>query len=243
VSKKAYRGINTWLLSGIGYTSPYWVTYRQAEGLGGHVKAGEKGTRIVFWKFFTKPRPAKVNEDGEQKVERDSWAMAKTYTVFNAEQCEGLTVPEKATDEAVCVADGEALLQGYVNPPVYSEGGQRAYYRPSEDRVNVPSRGIFENSAAYMSTKFHEFVHSTGHEERLGRIKHKRFADDAYSEEELTAEMGASYLSAMVGIEQVTEDNSAAYIGHWLQRLHEDKRFIMHVSSAAQKAVDCIVGA
>jgi antirestriction protein ArdC len=243
VSKKAYRGINTWLLSGHDYKSPYWLTYRQAQSLGGHVKAGEKGTQIVFWKFFNKPRPLKVNDDGEIESQPDTWAMAKAYTVFNVEQCEGVKVPERGTDEAVDVAGGNALLEGYVNPPQYTEGGQRAYYRPSEDRVNVPSAGIFESSAAYLSTKYHEYVHSTGHEARLGRIEHKRFADDAYSEEELTAEMGASYLSAMAGIEQGTQDNSAAYIGHWLQRLHEDKRFIMHVSSAAQKAVDHIVGA
>ena len=120
----------------------------------------------------------------------------------------------------------------------------RAFYNKSDDYVNVPKMETFENNESYYGTLFHELVHSTGHNERLNRkelIKNNGFRTEDYAVEELTAEMGASYLKSYAGVPMEKLENNAAYIQSWLKRLKEDKRFIVHASAQAQKATDFIL--
>ena len=184
VSRRSYRGINVWLLDG-GYRSPYWLTYKQAKGIGGHVRRGERGTRIVFWKWV------EVTDPDTDEVER--YPILRCYTVFNIEQCGGIDVETTPVEP---VASAEAIIDNYEGAPRVVVGGNRAAYSPSHDAVYMPAMDTFESPTGYYSTIFHEYVHSTGHGTRLDRVQDTQSISDAYSVEELVAEMGAAYLCA-----------------------------------------------
>lgn len=245
-TKKNYRGVNIWALNAVsfreGYESNDWLTYRQATGLGGHVRKGEHGTTIVFWRFFDRE---KVDPDGEVKIDRIP--LARAYTAFNTAQCEGLPNKDKGLSKVDSIAGCDAIVKGYLDPPVIKYGGDRAFYRPKADLVGMPPIQTFDNSPAYYSTAFHELTHSTGHSKRLERFngKDSTFGSEDYSVEELVAEMGAAFLMGTAGGKLVskTVGNTAAYIAHWRQKIKEDKRLIFRTSSAAQKAADWIISA
>jgi len=226
------------LLALAGYGSQYWLTYRQAQALGGNVRKGERGTKIVFWKF---DKYETETADGEAE-ERTS-AFLRYYTVFNLEQTEGLKAL-LALPPARPIESAEAIVAGMPNPPAF-EQGFRASYTPSHDTVTMPSRTAFESQAEYYSTLFHELTHSTGHTKRLAREEFDRpqmFGSESYSREELIAEMGSAMLCGVAGIEQATVANSVAYLKSWIARLKADSRLVVQAASAAQKAADYIRG-
>jgi antirestriction protein ArdC len=238
VSKKPYRGINVFLLALTGDGSQYWLTYRQAQALGGNVRKGEHGTKIVFWKF---DKYETETADGEAE-ERKS-AFLRYYTVFNLEQTEGLKAL-LALPPARPIESAEAIAQGMPNPPAFEQDSQAAYI-PSRDTVTMPSRTAFESQAEYYSTLFHELTHSTGHAKRLARERFdtpQKFGSESYSREELIAEMGSAMLCGVAGIEQSTLANSAAYLKSWIARLKADSKLVVSAASAAQKAADYIRG-
>jgi antirestriction protein ArdC len=231
VSMKPYRGINVWLLH--DGPTPWWLTYRQAQGLGGHVRKGERGTRIIFWRIVDK------GKDSEDDEEVRRIPLLRYYTVFNIDQCAGLEVDTTAVET---VATAEDIISGYQDAPLVKWGGHRASYSPSQDTIHMPHIDSFETQSGYYSTILHELSHSTGHESRLGRILDTRFASDNYSTEELVAEMSSAYLCAASTTELVALDNAAAYISHWKSKLSEDNRLIFRVSTQGQKAADWIRG-
>jgi antirestriction protein ArdC len=238
ISKKPYRGINTFLLGIAGYGSQYWLTYRQAQALGGNVRRGERGTKIVFWKFNEYE-----TETADGETENRTSAFLRYYTVFNLEQIEGLKAL-LALPPARPIESAEGVIAGMPNPPAY-ERGFLACYSPSTDAVTMPSPTAFYSQAEYYSTMFHELVHSTGHAKRLAREgfdKPQQFGSESYSREELVAEMGSAMLCGVVGIQQATIANSAAYHKSWITRLKSDSRLIISAASAAQKAADYIRG-
>jgi antirestriction protein ArdC len=238
ITKKPYRGINVFLLAFAGYGSQFWLTFNQAKQLGGNVRKGEHGTKIVFWKcnhYETE------TEDGGTE-ERKS-AFLRYYTVFNLEQTEGLsallTLPP-----AFPIESAEEIVKGMPNPPAFQQDA-RAAYIPSQDVVTMPSRTAFHSQAEYYSTLFHELTHATGHAKRLARDAFdtpKQFASESYSKEELIAEMGSAMLCGVAGIEQKTLANSAAYLKSWIARLKADSKLVIAAASAAQKAADYIRG-
>ena len=238
VSKKPYRGINVFLLALQGYGSQYWLTYRQAQALGGNIRRGEHGTKVVFWKFDSYETETADGETEERKS-----AFLRYYTVFNLEQTEGLKAL-LALPPAFPIQSAEAVANGMPNPPAYQQGFQAAY-TPSKDMVTMPSRTAFESQAEYYSTLFHELTHSTGHAKRLEREgfdKPQQFGSESYSREELIAEMGSAMLCCVAGIEQATICNSAAYLQSWIRKLKADSRLVVSAASAAQKAADYIRG-
>jgi antirestriction protein ArdC len=233
VSKMEYRGINIFLLACQGYGSRYWSTYRQAQVLGGNVKKGECGTKVVFWKIseFSKQN-AKTGE-----IENRKSILLRYYTVFNLEQCEGIRAPEPAP-VINPIEKCENIVRSMPNPPGF-EQDSRACYRPSIDEVGMPARSAFHSAAEFYSTFFHELTHSTGHPSRVGRegiMNHNPFGSENYSKEELVAEMGAAMLCGVAGIESQTLDNSAAYLQAWINKLKSDSRLIVSAASQAQKA-------
>jgi antirestriction protein ArdC len=242
---KPYRGINVFLLLlqslASGYSDPRWGTFRAIKNAGGHVRKGEKGTRVILWK----PVPAKRNDNGE--TERDQYLLLREYVVFNAEQADGL--PTLATDkperEHAPSEITDAMVDGYLDREhvalVY--GGERAFYRPSDDIVRMPHAETFHSPEAFYGTLFHELVHSTGHESRLDRIEPALFGTDPYAREELVAELGAAMLRALTGV--ATDDGdeqSAAYIHSWAQRFKDDPKLIVQAAAQAQRAADLIGG-
>lgn len=237
VSGKEYRGINSLLLGCSAYSSPYWATFNQIKARGGFVRKGEKGAPVLFFRVLDK--------DDENARER-RFPLARHYTVFNTEQSSGLDVPAtRAFGDVDPIEACEGVIKSYPNPPSVRHGEARAYYAPSIDTVNMPSRALFESSEAYYSTLFHELSHSTGHASRLGRqgvTDSIAFGSHAYSKEELIAEMGASFLAGETGIAPATLDNSAAYISAWLKRLRDDRKLVIEAAAQAQKAADWIRG-
>jgi len=238
ISKKPYRGINVFLLALQGYGSQYWLTFNQAKQLGGNVRRGEHGTKIVFWKFG-----CYETETADGEIEEHKSAFLRYYTVFNLEQTEGLkallTLPP-----AFPVKSAEEIIKAMPNPPAFEQDA-RAAYIPSRDVVAMPSRVAFESQAEYYSTLFHELTHSTGHAKRLAREgfdSPQSFGSASYSREELIAEMGSAMLCGVAGIEQSTIANSAAYLKTWIARLKSDSKLVISAASAAQKAADYIRG-
>lgn len=245
---RPYRGINTWLLSltayAEGYGSPYWLTYRQAKTFGGNVKRGEHGTAIIFWKRFE----TTDRETGEPKTV----PLMRTYTVFNLDQTENVTMPKRfapaeALEPIEPGAAVAAVLAGYVDGPSVRHAAQdRAYYSPADDVITLPALEQWSSAEDYACTLFHELAHSTGHASRLDRFadggEPAHFGSAQYAREELVAEMAAAMLAAVNGVECETEQ-SAAYVASWLRALENDHGLVIRAAQYAQKAVDRILGA
>lgn len=243
VSGKVYRGINVFLLATQGYGSRYWLTFNQANKLGGHIRKGEKSSIVTFWNI------------GDEKTVRDSDGIEHTskpfllryYRVFNIEQSEGIADKlglGKATPRVPSIEQCEAIVKNMPNPPAFQQDG-RAWYRPSSDTVGIPARTAFDSPEAYYSTLFHELTHSTGHSKRVGRDGIETlntFGSESYSKEELIAEMGAAMLCGVAGIERKTLSNSASYLKSWIDVLKSDSRMVVSAASHAQRAADYIQG-
>jgi antirestriction protein ArdC len=241
VSKKHYRGSNVWLLNMAPFTSPYWLTFKQAQSLGGTVRKGEKGWPVVYWQWFE----TKDKLTGETK----NVPLLRYYTVFNLQQCEGIEAPESDSRvmNAVESLDAcESVIQGMSKRPEIRHERNQAFYSPQFDYVNMPKKEMFHDAPSYYHTLFHELTHSTGHESRLGRLKGDavlaKFGSEPYAKEELVAELGASYLSGVAGIQSTQEDNSIAYLQGWIKALKNDPKLLVQASAQAQKAADFILG-
>lgn len=242
-SKRHYRGINAFLLSCLG-GSPYWLTFKQAKELGGTVKKGSKGVPVVFWNWTEK----EVKDETTGQIKKETIPFLKYYTVFNAQDIEGIEskIPQvDATPKTFDpIKEAQAIIDGMPQCPVIEHGGNRAFYRPSEDRVQLPNMGDFINPEAYYSVAFHELGHSTGHASRLARKDHKEvsfFGDHNYSREELVAEMTAAFLCGSCGIEKTTIENSAAYIQGWAKTFKDNVKMVVCAAAQAQKAADFIL--
>jgi antirestriction protein ArdC len=242
---RAYRGINV-LLTGLaalenGFSSPFWMTFKQAKERGGSIQKGQKGTLVVFWTTFT----VADKETGKPKT----IPMLRHYTVFNLEQTEGVKLPKRVVEfnsggdvEFSPVESAEAIVASYlVGGPQLHHGGGRAFYRVDSDVITVPEREAFSSGDEYYSTLFHEIGHSTGHPDRLNRKFGGQFGCDDYGREELVAEMTSAFLQAETGIVSAM-DNSAAYLGGWVTSIKEDPKAVVVAAGAAQKAADLILG-
>src|SRR5215472_2072673 len=240
---KPYQGVNVWVLEATaalrGYESRYWTTFKGAKERGGSVRKGEKGTAIVFWKFIEK-----TNAEGE----KDRIPFLRYFTVFNLDQCDDVAEPTENTtfepEPFEPIAMAERIAAEMPNRPNVNHGGDRAYYSPMLDYVQMPLQVQFETPSAYYSTLFHELTHSTAHASRLNRKNAvaNNFGDESYSREELCAEMGAAFLCGFAGID-VRVSEHASYIGSWLKALKDDRKLVVSAAVAAQKAADYILGA
>ena len=237
ISNKEYRGINVFLLTAMPYSSPYWLTYKQATDLGGHVNAGEKSSMVVFWKLLDRQE-----EETTQKI-----PILRYYNLFNLEQCSDIEtppLPDEVINPFSPIDQAEQLVTSYTNHPFIQHGGNRAYYRPCEDLVQMPHQHTFNSPEDYYAVLFHELAHSTGAQHRLCRkevIEHNQFGSAEYSAEELVAECTAAFLCCQVGISNQTIEQSAAYIDGWLSVLRKDKRLLVLAAAQAQKAADYIL--
>lgn len=251
-SGKAYQGINIFLLGSLRFTSPYFLTFLQAKELGGHVRKGERGHLVVKYGTYSKEEDTKP--EGEEATTR---RYLKAYTVFHASQIEGIEFPEVVELPELSVSEKTALareiVSGMPKCPEIREGSAIPCYRQATDSVHMPEPRFFESEEAYYSTLFHELTHSTGHIDRLARkslLENKGMdasgdtARKIYAEEELVAEMGASYLNAFAGIFDAELTNSAAYLQGWIDALKgkDAKGWVIRAASQAQKAADYILG-
>lgn len=240
VSGTLYRGINHfWLSMAQGsYSSPYWLTLKHANKIGGYVRKNEKGTPIIHFKVVTKEKTV----NGQKEV--SAYPMIQHHYVYNIAQCEDITIPAMpeepkpdfdANPAVMAIVDKLGLENGL------SHGGDSAFYSPSRDQISMPAMAAFNDSDGYHATLLHESVHATGHKSRLDRdfTKAKRFGDEAYAFEELVAELGAAMLCAHTGINgQGLDSQHVAYIANWLKVLRNDKKAILTAAAKAQQALD-----
>lgn len=233
-----YRGVNVLLLWGEaqakGFVSPSWMTYKQAQAVGGQVRKGEAGSLVVYADRYTTTETNSHGEEAEREI-----AFMKGYTVFNVEQIEGLPAqylapPCPAFEPLALHQAAEAFFAA--TGAGFHHGGSRAFYATARDFIQLPPPEAFRDAESYAATKAHELIHWTGHGSRNGREFGKRFGDQAYAFEELVAELGAAFLCADLGITPEVRDDHAAYLAHWLQVLNEDKRAIFTAASHAQRA-------
>ena len=240
-----YKGINVLMLWASAMTqhfvSPIWMTFKQARELDASVRKGSKGSLVVYSDRITRTDTA---EDGEQS-ERDIYFM-KGYTVFNVEQIEGLPPHfyASAAPQLDPVQRNETADRFFANTGAeIRHGGNQAYYAPGPDCVQMPPFTSFRDTESYYSTLAHELTHWTKHPSRLDRdFGRRKFGDEGYAREELVAEIGAAFLSCDLGITPEPRDDHAAYLGHWLKVLSEDKRAIFQAAAHAQRAVDFLHG-
>ena len=235
-----YRGMNVFLLWGEamerGFTAPLWMTYKQAQALGGQVRKGETGSLVVYADRFTKTETG----DAGQEIEREIPFMTG-YTVFNVEQIDGLPEQYQPAPRPALppLQLHEAAEEFFAKTgATIRHGGNRAYYAPGLDVVQLPPPDAFRDAESYAATKAHELVHWTGHKSRNAREFGRRFGDQAYAFEELIAELGAAFLCADLGITPEVREDHAAYLAHWLQVLKQDKRAIFTAAAKAQRAAD-----
>ena len=241
-----YRGTNVVLLwsaaSERGYDKPTWMTYRQAQELGGNVLKGEKGVLVTFAKTWTKKEV-----DPETGIEEEKEVpVMKGYTVFNVAQIDGLPQRyyERKSEEmsaAARIEGAEAWLQA--TGVELRHGGDKAYYSPAGDYVQLPSFAAFREPLGYYATAMHEITHWTRHPDRLDRnFGQKRFGDNGYAMEELTAELGSAFVGAETGIAPEVREDHAAYIGAWMAVMKDDKKAFFTAASHAAKAAEFLSG-
>lgn len=231
-SGRHYNGLNVWLLALAGYSDARWYTFNQAKDLGANVRKGEKGTKIVYWQF--------IPEKDENGVETGKKIpLLRVFTVFNAQQIDGLPGVEKAPEVDPTVGFEKAAEIVAKLGVSMNHGGDRACYIPAEDRIRLPEPGQFANLAHYWSTTLHELGHWTGHASRLDRKLGNRFGSNEYAMEELVAEITAAFTCAALGIEG--ELAHPEYIGHWLKVLKGDKYAVFAAAREAQKAANFIL--
>lgn len=242
---QAYKGINILMLwadaHAKGFVCPIWMTFKQAQELGGHVKKGEHGSLVVYADKITR---TETGDDGEESSHQIPFM--KGYTVFNCEQIEGLpahfyatATPPAIIAERIAAAESFAARTG----ATVRHGGNRAYYSVHDDYVQMPPFDCFRDAESYYSTLLHELTHWTRHERRLNReFGRKRWGDAGYAAEELVAELGSAFLCADLGVTAEPRDDHSSYLASWLEVLKSDKRAIFTAAAHAQRAADYLHG-
>ena len=238
-TKQQYSGVNVLLLwiaaRQAGYSTAAYLTYKQAQELGGQVKKNACGTMGVF---YSKVARETINEaTGETK--QTSASLMKLFWLFNLDQIEGIDrtatyvpTPFEAIEQA------ERVLQG--SGAVIHIGGTRAFYHRQDDAITLPDRERFAKPENFYAVGLHELTHWTGAESRLDRVKGKRFGDEAYAFEELVAELGSAFLMADLGLHEATLEFHANYVESWISALNDDKRCIFSAAKQAGHAYQYI---
>jgi antirestriction protein ArdC len=242
-STKPYRGINTVCLwaaaQAKGYERDEWGTYQQWLAAGAQVRKGEKSTTVVFWKFAHEATEAQ-DDGADAPVGYSKLLFTRGYPVFNAAQVDGytpkadadMTMPERITHADVFFRAIGADVRN---------GGNRAYYAPESDHIQMPPFEAFVEKVAYYATLAHEHTHWTAKADRCDRQLGKRFGDNSYAAEELIAELGAAFTCAHLGLSTESREDHAQYINSWLKVLKADKRAIFTAASKAQRATDFMI--
>ena len=249
-SGRSYSGINILILWHAlfeqGYAVQRWLTFRQAQALGGTVRKGERGTTVCYADRFTPKGKETSRSEGERSgagapVGEDGRQIAflKRFTVFNVDQCDGLP-DELHKQNVVALADRETIPEAEALIAATGAdirmGAPHACYIPSQDRIEVPLHQAYPAQINWYRTVLHELGHWTGHPTRLDRDQSGGFRSASYAREELVAELCSAFTCAAMGI--VPTVRHADYIGAWLEVLRADNRAIFRAASHASKAAD-----
>ena len=256
ITKACYRGSNAFWLSLIsmmkGYTDPRWVTMVQIMDNDGkyhpkqkwHLKAGSKATYVEYWYPYDIPnRKALTWDQYKQEIadgRNDSeFKLSTRYTaVFNACEVEGM--PEIPVFEETDITRDEliAKLSTGMEVEILTDGGDCAYYSPSQDKIHLPTPGSFTSEYAFNATALHELAHSTGHPSRLNRDMGGFFGSSEYAYEELVAEMCSCFMG--INLDQTASqahiNNHKAYVQSWIQAIRDKPETLIRAIKDAQSA-------
>jgi antirestriction protein ArdC len=241
-----YRGINIVMLwmeaLDKGFSAPVWMTFKQALELGGHVRKGEKGSLVVYADTITRTETGEDGKESEAVI-----PFMKGYTVFNVEQIENLPpqyhAPAQPPQLDGLQRIGRAERFFAATGAHVTHGGTMACYAQEPDHIRMPPFESFRDAESYYATLAHECCHWTKHPKRLDRaFGRKRWGDEGYAMEELTAELGAAFVCADLALTPEVRDDHASYIASWLKALKNDKRAVFAAASHAQKAADYLSG-
>lgn len=239
-----YQGINVlWLwmaAEAAGHSSPFWMTYRQAQMLGAQVRKGERGTVAIFYRAYQ----ADDADEGDETEGPRTRRVLKSFTVFNACQIDGL--PSRFFPEPRPLPPPTERDHGLDDffaavPARIRHSGAEAFYSPVVDQVTMPEPGLFRDLDHYRATLAHELSHWTGHESRLARQMGGRFGTEAYAMEELVAELSSAMLGAELGLPVDHLDHHASYLASWLKVLKSDSRAILTVAAKAEAAASLLL--
>ncbi len=243
-SRRPYRGINALLLgleaTSRSYPLNRWITYRQTVELGAHVRRGEHGTTVVLWRLrrINAVADAFPSPD-ETDIKIPVVPLLRAFTVFNLDQLDDVPVALRAVEPLRWEPDAKARELILMSGANLRHGGSRAFYRPSDDAIQLPPPRAFASAHGYYGTALHELVHWTSAPGRCNRQLGKRFGDAAYAAEELIAEMGAAFLCGFCGLD--SELHHAEYVASWLNVLRTDKRAVFVAATRAQQAADYLL--
>ena len=245
-TKKPYSMLNSMMLDFDKYKHNYksnmWLTYKQAVSLGGNVTGQHAIGTVVYFTMF------ELDEIDPKTGKKKTIPYLKYSRVFNLDQITGIdakNIPAISEAENYDDSETDKLIKFYIDREKLklNHGGDRAYYSPTLDKIQLPVKKSFTSKNEYNATAFHEMIHSTGHKKRLDRLdkKNAAFGNKEYSKEELTAEIGASYLCAVFGFCDETIENSVAYLQNWIKVLENNKKWLVSAMGKAEKAVDFII--
>jgi antirestriction protein ArdC len=239
VTGKHYHGVNVLILGmdlrAFESGDPRWMTYQQTHEKNWQVRKGERSTTI----FFAKPLEI---DDDEKEDGRKTIKLLKHYAVFHASQIDGIP-PYKIPDieEAPWTRPEAADIIMKNSGAVIRVGGDRAFYSPTTDHIQLPPESAFNGPAEYATTGLHELGHWTGHSSRLNRPLQNRFGSAAYAMEELRAEMASAFVASVIGIPTDIPQH-ASYLSSWIKALKDDKREIFRAAADAQRIADMELG-
>lgn len=258
VTNTTYRGVNSLWLSynqfAREFDDPRWCTFKQAQTQGWKIKPGSKGTRVEFWSLYDTEEKRKLTQR-EAKQLSDELTLeefknrvkpiSNVYTVFNGEQIDGIPKYEEKTYEL----NTEELLQKrdtlLKNMNVdFSEGGDKAFYNPSRDRITLPEMNRFETEYDYMATLLHEAGHATGHISRLNRDMTGVFGSPEYAKEELRAEIASAFTAQELGLDYEQNEhmeNHEAYVQNWIDVLENEPNELFAAIKDAEKISDYLI--
>ena len=242
VSGTQYKGINALSLHCEGRSDPRWMTYKQASSKDMQVRKGEKGSPIVYWQFnkesVKRDSSGKPVKDSKGKPVKEIVKLARPRvfgsTVFNAEQIDGIPPLEqpKRLDKFEVIERAEGILKE--SGADISYGGDRAFYSPVSDRIQLPEREAFKSEGDFYAVALHEVAHWTGHDSRLDRDLTGAFGSEKYAEEELRAEVASYMLSSELEI-PFDPSQHVAYIESWIKKLDDDPAEIYKASKDADE--------
>ncbi len=250
---RAYRGVNAVLLLAAAQTLGYggrWATFRQWQQLGGAVRKGERASLVILWKPLNDGAEAAPADDAAEMDTAEpapGRLVCRAYHVFAAEQVEGVAIDASALPDLAERIDAAERFVASTAADIRL-GGDRAFYLPSGDFIQMPAPAAFtgtQTSTAtegYYATLLHELTHWTAHPSRCARDLSGRFGSEAYAMEELVAELGAAFLCGTLGITDTPRPDHAAYLGSWLGVLRRDARAIFTAAARAQQAADFLCG-
>lgn len=249
-----YTGINLILMNNTSHPIPYFMTFNQVKEQNGQIRKGAKAEMVIYFNVFYKDgadqtlTKEQARTRANQGEEIQVLKFIKYYNVFNIADIEGIDfeIPEIELKHNEKIDQCESIIAQMPNCPEFrSIDGNRAFYSPALDFINMPTIAQFDTAEDYYATFFHELTHATGHVSRLGReevMNPQTFGSKPYSREELVAEMGASFLcsSVQIDFDNIIENN-AAYLAGWLKILQADSKFIFKAAAEAQKAADYVL--